>query len=85
MRPVKPAAAFQRPELRGEQKDVAFAGLQYDGFRLRAGHLFREHEFPARVVFPGFVQEKDGLDGEVHIAVQILVQGIETTCPILKD
>ena len=83
--PVVATLTFDGAVLVG--KDQHLALIEVDGLpdRLRPRALGHEQELPARVVFLSATQDRQDLEGEAHLAIDILVQGIVVTFLIAQD
>ena len=60
------------------------SGQRYDmSARLRPRFLFRQHEFATLKIFPGLIQKHCRLHRELKIPVEVLVEAVIVTWPIL--
>lgn len=83
--PIIALCSFFRLEISREYQQISFSGLQNNRLRLCSGNLLRQYELSACKVNVRLIQEENDLYGKIHVAIQILMQGIESTFPILQD
>lgn len=82
---VVAALALDGAVLVGEDKYLAL--IQVDGLpdRLRPRALGHEQELSTRVVFFAAAQNREDLEGEAHLAVDVLVQGVVIALLVAQD
>ena len=83
--PVVATLAFDGTVLVGEDQHLALIEINSLPDRLCPRALGHEQELPARVVFFAAAQDRQNLEGEAHLAIDILVQGVVVTLLLAQD
>src|SRR5205085_4036103 len=82
---VEPARPLHRAMVHGKGDRIALAERHHFRPRLHARALFRQDELAAGEIAPWFRQEDRNLQREHMLAVEILMQAIVITGPILQQ
>ena len=77
--------AFFGLEIGREDQRVPHPGLQNYRLGLCPRNLLRQYKLTACVLQLGLIQEENDLYGKIHLAIQILMQGIETALAVSEN
>jgi hypothetical protein len=69
----------------GEQEHIPPGRPQDVRLGLGPGHLLRQDELSPGIVLLRLVEEQDQLQGKINFPIEVLVQGVESTFPVLQD